>query len=189
MTLDDIIPAERPNPDAAPTPQRQMFHLSHLRGSANQPAEMSALFRSTVVEDGQERYVSRADFPRLIEQWRYSWRDLPAVAQDAEPETAGDVERQPGDPARAIATASRTVMLYTPLVLPPVGHPSRAAVQASFTVLTNAINAGLAAVSQDTRTAILSAAQVPVYPLPSIEGLLSSQVGVLLTPWAEKSEG
>ena len=174
MTLDDIIPAERPHPDAAPTPQRQMFHLSHLRGSANQDAEMSALFRSTVVEEGQERYVTRAEYPTLIEQWRYVWRDLAAEGEE---------------PARPIATAARTAMLYTPLVLPPVGHPSRGAVQASFAVLTEAINTGLARASDEFRAAILAAAQVPVYPLSTIEGLLSSQVGVLLTPWAEKSEG
>jgi hypothetical protein len=172
MDLTTLIPVEKETETPPEPPSLQMFFLGHTRGSGDGSTggEMLALFRPTLGQGAEERYATRQDQPNLIEQQRYTWRDLPAEGEE---------------PARPLATASRTVMLFPP----PVGHPLRASVQASFAVLLEAINTGLAGVSSETRTAILQTAGVAQYPLPTLEGLLSSQVGVLLTPWAEKSEG
>lgn len=190
MDLTTIIPVEREVETPAAPPSLQMAILTHHRGSGDGsvPAEMEALFRPTLGQGSSERYATRADLPNLIEHVHMVWRDMPAVPSDAGSVRHGDVECPAGDPARPLATASRIAALYAPLVLQPEGHLQRPAVEQAFAVLLEAINTGLERVSAQERAGLLETAGVQTYPLPTIERLCPAQIGVLLTPWAEKGE-
>lgn len=180
MNLRNILPSDLET-DPIAEPDYQLYNLSVVRSAQGRPGHVIGHFwLTTPVSATQDRYLEQREVPNKKLTYQYTWNDREQVGEPGDPDYVAPQYK---------ATLMRTVQLYSPIVVPPVGHPAQAAMATAVVALAQVINTGLATLSESDRNAILTEAGLTpdAYPLSSVEGLMDSQVGVLMIPSADSS--